>query len=134
MTFTSLTNSTESGVPTIPKAGLFTERPSTTYWFSGEVVPLIETPYVSAAAPGATSASDSKERVAAPLPLGELSGMWLTKSAPTLTPTVLDPTSTVGALPTTTTSSALSASGSSSLLTRMVLPTRSSMLPRLNTL
>ena len=29
-TFTSLTNSLDSGVPTVPKPGLFTERPSST--------------------------------------------------------------------------------------------------------
>jgi hypothetical protein len=44
MTLTSLTNSTESGVPMVPTDGSFTDRPSTTNWFSGEVPPLMLTP------------------------------------------------------------------------------------------
>jgi hypothetical protein len=44
MTFTSLMNSVVSGVPTTPNAGLLTDMPSSTYWFSGDVVPLIDVP------------------------------------------------------------------------------------------
>src|SRR5262249_29175417 len=49
-------NSTESGVPRMPNAGSLTPTPSIWNAFSGDVVPLIETPYVSALAPGATAA------------------------------------------------------------------------------
>src|SRR6185503_364891 len=106
MTFTSLTNSIESGVPTIPKAGLFTDMPSSTYWFSGEVVPLIDVPYVSLRAPGAASATDSKDRLAAPLPPGRDIGILRVNSDEMLVLVVLDPTSTVGARAVTVTTSA----------------------------
>src|SRR5215211_3573719 len=97
MTLTSFTNSTVRAVPRIPYAVSFTERPSITYWFSGDVVPFTETPYVSECAPGATSASDSKERVAEFFPPGRTTAMLLMKSAPTFTPVEDDPTSIVGA-------------------------------------
>ena len=82
----------------MPKAGSFTDRPSTTNWFSGEVVPLMDTPYgVRVARPGASSARDSKERAAPPLPPGRFTtAMLRTKSAPTFTPVVVEPTSMVG--------------------------------------
>ena len=71
MTFTSLMNSIESGVPTMPKAGLFTDMPSSTYWFSGDVVPLIDVPYVSALARRARLRRPIRTtRLAAPLPPG----------------------------------------------------------------
>ncbi len=66
MTFISLTNSCERGVPRMPYAGSLTETPSMRKAFSGEVVPAMETPKVSVWAPGATVASDSNEREAPP--------------------------------------------------------------------
>ncbi|CAM3847627.1 hypothetical protein COSO111634_27010 [Corallococcus soli] len=44
MMLTSLTNSTDRGVPRVPTPGSFTDRPSTTYWLSGELLPLMLTP------------------------------------------------------------------------------------------
>jgi hypothetical protein len=44
MTFTSLKNSAESGVPRMPNAGSLTDTPSMRKAFSGEVVPWREMP------------------------------------------------------------------------------------------
>ena len=85
---------------------------------------------MSAFAPGATSASDSNDLAAESFPPGVLSAMRLTKSWFSVTPVLLDPTSTVGALPTTTTSSALRPSGRSSAFTRIVVSTCSEIPPR----
>ena len=62
-----------------------------------------------------------------------LRGRWLVKSWFMLTPVLLDPTSTVGALPTTTISSAfrVTFSGRSWAFTWKVPPERTEMPPRL---
>src|SRR5580704_2606747 len=130
MTPISLMNSDESGVPLMPNATSLTETPSMMNAFSGDVVPAMETPYASPFAPGATSASDSNDLDAESLPPGVLSAMRLTKSWFSVTPVLLDPTSTVGALPTTTTSSALRPSGRSSAFTRIVASMRIVTPPR----
>src|SRR4051812_22980767 len=97
-------NSRLSGVPRMPYAGSLTETPSMTNWFSGDVVPLTPTPYVSAFAPGTVSATDSNERAAEPFALGGTTGTCEVKSLPTWWVVELDPTSTEGGSSTTTTS------------------------------
>src|SRR5260370_41758810 len=111
MTFVSRTNSLESGVPRGPNPGLLTDRPSTRYPFSGDVVPAIDVPYVSPCAPGATSATDSNDRFADPLLVGGAPGMRWVKFFSIVVTTMLEPTSTVGALASTRTSSAVTGIG-----------------------
>ena len=75
---------------------------------------------MSFAALGAVAASESKERLAPPRPLGRLTAMFRTKSVPMVVPTVLEPTSTIGGVPTTVTVSVPAISGSSSTFKRSV--------------
>jgi hypothetical protein len=96
---------------------LFTATPSIWNAFSGEVVPLIETPNASICAPGATAARFSNDLSAV-----VWSGTRLVNAVLRLTPVLLDPMSTVGAFATTSTSSSSeTASGKSSALARMVV-------------
>src|SRR5512138_3734209 len=113
MTLISPMNSYDSGTAKVPCVGLLAETPSMMYAFSGELAPLIDVPNMSALAPGATAATDSNDFEPAPLPVGGEIGTRLNVSLFMLSPTLVEPTSTVGACACTTTSSPLMASGRS---------------------
>ena len=86
-------------------------------------------PYRSLFAPGATSATDSKVREAAPLPPGADSGTRLSISLSMVVLVLLEPTSTTGRW-VTTTSSAAPTAGASAAFTRSVMSERRLMPPR----
>src|SRR5689334_2088283 len=124
MTLTSPRNSYDIGTDKVPCVGLLAETPSMRYEFSGELAPLIDVPNRSALAPGATAATDSNDLEPAPFPVGGEIGTRLNVSFVILMPTLVDPTSTVGACACTTTSS-LIASGSICASKRIVASARS---------
>src|SRR4030095_7749031 len=101
------------------------------YWFSGDVAPLIDTPYTSVLASGATVASESNDRFAPPRPPGRDSARLRWKSWVTVAPSGLEATSTAGAEPTTEMVSAPAVSGRISTLSRKVRSAGNSLPGRL---